>query len=154
MSDDFYKKIFSKNLRYYMELNQKEQIDIINDLGFNKSSVSTWYNGTRLPRMDKVDALAKYFGINRSNLIEERKTNALISSFIQCQAKDEETLVLSYRDLNNINKKKSVVYIKNLLSTQRMEDELRAAHTRTDIEATPEGKQSDLDIMKDDSLWD
>ena len=36
MSDDFYKKIFSKNLRYYMELNQKEQIDIINDLGFNK----------------------------------------------------------------------------------------------------------------------
>lgn len=30
-----------------------------------------------------------------------------------------------------------------------MEDELR-----TDIEATPEGIQSDLDIMNDDSLWD
>lgn len=30
MSDDFYKKIFSKNLRYYMKPNQKEQIDIIN----------------------------------------------------------------------------------------------------------------------------
>ena len=28
-----------------------------------------------------------------------------------------------------------------------MEDELRTAHARTDIEATPEGIQSDLDIM-------
>ncbi len=153
MSDDFYKKIFSKNLRYYMELNQKEQIDIINDLGFNKSSVSTWCNGTRLPRMDKVDALAKYFGINRSDLIEERKNNTSISSFIQCQTKDEETLVLSYRELNNINKKKCMVYSKNLLSTQRMESELLAAHQRTDIEVTPEGIQNDLNIMNDDSLW-
>lgn len=153
MSDDFYKKIFSKNLRYYMELNRKEQIDIINDLGFNKSSVSTWCNGTRLPRMDKVDALAKYFGINRSDLIEERKNNTSISSFIQCQTKDEETLVLSYRELNNINKKKCMVYSKNLLSTQRMESELLAAHQRTDIEVTPEGIQNDLDIMNDDSLW-
>lgn len=153
MSDDFYKKIFSKNLRYYMELNQKEQIDIINDLGFNKSSVSTWCNGTRLPRMDKVDALAKYFGINRSDLIEERKNNTSISSFIQCQTKDEETLVLSYRELNNINKKKCMMYSKNLLSTQRMESELLAAHQRTDIEVTPEGIQNDLDIMNDDNLW-
>ncbi|HIX25271.1 MAG TPA: helix-turn-helix domain-containing protein [Candidatus Lachnoclostridium avicola] len=55
-----------------MSLNRKTQSDIINDLGYNKSAVSTWCNGTRLPRMDKVDALAKYFGINRSDLIEEK----------------------------------------------------------------------------------
>ena len=103
--------------------------------------------------MDKVDALAKYFGINRSDLIEERKNNTSISSFIQCQTKDEETLVLSYRELNNTNKKKSVTYTKNLLSTQRMENELLAAHERTDIEITPEGIQNDLDIMNDEDLW-
>lgn len=73
MVDDQYKRIFSKNLRFYMTQNNKEQIDLINDLGFNKSAVSTWCNGTRLPRMDKVDALAKYFGINRSDLIEEKE---------------------------------------------------------------------------------
>lgn len=73
MSDDIFKRIFSKNLRYYMNLNNKEQIDLINDLGFNKSAVSTWCNGTRLPRMDKVDMLARYFKISRSDLIEERK---------------------------------------------------------------------------------
>ena len=74
MPEEIYKKIFSKNLNYYMERNLKTQTDLVNDLGFNKSAVSTWCNGTRLPRMDKVDALAKYFRINRSDLIEE-KTN-------------------------------------------------------------------------------
>lgn len=74
MSEDAYKKIFSKNLNYYMELNQKTQTDLINDLGFNKSAVSTWCNGTRLPRMDKVEILAQYFKINRSDLIEDKST--------------------------------------------------------------------------------
>lgn len=78
MSEEYYQKIFSKNLRYYMEKNNKSQIDIINDLGFNKSAVSTWYNGTRLPRMDKVDALAKYFGINRSDLIEDKPVDYVV----------------------------------------------------------------------------
>lgn len=72
MVDEYYKKIFSKNLTYYMKLNHKTQTDLINDLFLNKSAVSTWCNGTRLPRMDKVDLLAKYFKINRSDLIEER----------------------------------------------------------------------------------
>lgn len=73
MSEDSYQKIFSKNLNYYMALNGKTQTDLVNDLGFNKSAVSTWCNGTRLPRMDKVEMLAKYFNINRSDLIEEKE---------------------------------------------------------------------------------
>lgn len=72
MGDDLYKKIFSNNLRFYMNQCNKSQIDIVNDLGFDKSAVSTWVNGSRLPRMDKVDALAKYLCIRRSDLIEER----------------------------------------------------------------------------------
>lgn len=72
MIDDQFKRIFSNNLKKYMELHGKSQIDLINDLGFNKSAVSTWCNGTRLPRMDKVDALARYFNINRSDLIEDK----------------------------------------------------------------------------------
>ena len=77
MSDELYKKIFSSNLRKYMSLNNKTQVDLINDLGFNKSAVSTWCNGTRLPRMDKVDALTKYFGIRRSDLIEDKSESKI-----------------------------------------------------------------------------
>ena len=77
MSEETYKKIFSRNLNYYMELNGKTQSDLINDLGFNKSAVSTWCNGSRLPRMDKVETLAQYFRINRSDLIDEKPPDPL-----------------------------------------------------------------------------
>ena len=33
------------------------------------------------------------------------------------------------------------------------ETDVLAAHTRTDVEQTPEGIQHDLDIMKDDKNW-
>ena len=72
MSDDIYKKIFSKNLNYYMQKFGKTQTDMINDLNINKSAISTWCNGTRLPRMDKVQMLADYFKIEKSDLLEEK----------------------------------------------------------------------------------
>lgn len=99
MPEEIYKKIFSKNLNYYMELNGKNQSDLINDLGFNKSAVSTWCNGTRLPRMDKVEALAKYFGINRSDLIEEKLDD---SSLTRKDERDiEKTLEATLSQLEN-----------------------------------------------------
>lgn len=88
MSDDDYKKLFSRNLNYYMDLFGKTQTDLINDLGFNKSAVSTWCNGTRLPRMDKVDALARYFGISRSDLLEDKDTAAVPSYYLNEDAKE------------------------------------------------------------------
>ena len=72
MSDEDYRRIFARNLNKYMEKCNKKQSDIINDLGINKSAISTWINGTRMPRMDKVQALADYFYINKSDLLEEQ----------------------------------------------------------------------------------
>lgn len=72
---EYYRKIFAENLNKIMQLRNKTQSDIVNDLGLNKSAVSTWVNGTRLPRMDKVDLLAQYFHVNRSDLIEEKTDN-------------------------------------------------------------------------------
>lgn len=80
MSDEDYRRIFARNLNKYMEMCNKKQADIINDLGINKSAISTWINGTRMPRMDKVQALADYFGVNKSDLLEEKDSNGLSSS--------------------------------------------------------------------------
>lgn len=65
------KRIFAKNLNYYLDKYGKTQIDLINDLGFNKSTVSTWCNGIKMPRMGTIQTLADYFGIMKSDLIEE-----------------------------------------------------------------------------------
>lgn len=75
MSENEYKKIFSKNLRYYMNKNNKKQSDLINDLGFSSSTISNWCTGEKLPRMDKVQILADYFHINKSDLLEDKSTS-------------------------------------------------------------------------------
>jgi transcriptional regulator with XRE-family HTH domain len=75
MSENEYKKIFSKNLRYYMNKNNKKQSDLINDLGFSSSTISNWCTGEKLPRMDKVQILADYFHINKSDLLEDKSNS-------------------------------------------------------------------------------
>lgn len=72
MSQDEYKKIFAKKLKHYMALKGKTQKDLIEDLGFKSPTVSDWCNGKKLPRMDKLEILADYFGVNKSDLYEEK----------------------------------------------------------------------------------
>ena len=126
MGEDYYKKIFSKNLKKYMDINAKTQIDLINDLGFNKSAVSTWCNGTRLPRMDKVDMLAKYFGINRSDLIEESTTeNELPNYYMNEDARELAQFMFEnpeYKvlfDASRKVKKEDIAFVKQMMDRMR-----------------------------------
>lgn len=73
MATDF-KKIFAKNLSNLLSINKKTQTDLVNDLNLNKSTVSTWINATKMPRMNKVEQLANYFGVEKSDLIEDSTT--------------------------------------------------------------------------------
>ena len=75
-----YKKIFSTNLNYYMSINKKSQNDLIQALKQDKSTVSTWCNGTRLPRMDKIEILANYFNIQKSDLIENKEIHSKLNT--------------------------------------------------------------------------
>lgn len=65
------KSIFATNLKKYMALNNVTRRDLCAALGFSYYTVSDWCNGKKYPRMDKVEILAKYFGIQKSDLIEE-----------------------------------------------------------------------------------
>lgn len=66
------KNVFAKNLSYYMTINGKTRRDLCSVLGVSYSAVTAWVNGQKYPRMDKVDEMAKYFGISRADLTEEK----------------------------------------------------------------------------------
>ena len=66
------KNIFASNLKKYMRLNGKSRNDISEALGISYFTVSDWVNGKKYPRMDKVEMLANYFGIQKSDLIEDK----------------------------------------------------------------------------------
>lgn len=71
MSEQEYAKIISKNLRRIMYEHGKTQADVAKDLKISKATLSSWMNGTRIPRMPNVDMLCHYFNITRVELMEE-----------------------------------------------------------------------------------
>ena len=65
------KYVFANNLNYYMKKYCKTRQDISQALNISYYTVSDWVNGKKYPRMDKVEMVAHYFGILKSDLIEE-----------------------------------------------------------------------------------
>lgn len=66
------KEIMSKNIKYYMDINNKDRNQVCKDLGFKYSTFTDWVNGNKYPRIDKIELLANYFGIAKSDLVEEK----------------------------------------------------------------------------------
>ena len=65
------KHIFSINLKRLMERKGVTRKDVADALGVSYFTVTDWVNGKKYPRMDKVELLANFFGVLKSDLIEE-----------------------------------------------------------------------------------
>ena len=74
MSDLGNKAIMAENIKYYMEKKNKTRNEICDDLGIKYTTFSDWVNGKKYPRIDKIEMLANYFGIEKSDLVEKRNT--------------------------------------------------------------------------------
>ena len=92
------KNIFATNLKRYMALNEKSRKELSEALGISYYTVTDWVNGKKYPRMDKVEMLANYFGILKSDLIEEKadahremqKNNDIITDAVVKMRNDNE----------------------------------------------------------------
>ena len=73
MDESKLRQIFSDNLKRQLELHGKQPVDLVNDLHVPFSTVSNWINAAKFPRMGKIEMLARYLGIEKSDLIEEKK---------------------------------------------------------------------------------
>lgn len=72
MTDEEQKRVFAKNLNRYISLNQKQQKEVANDLGINPTTLNMWCNGNSFPSLGKIQKLADYFRIGKTDLTEEK----------------------------------------------------------------------------------
>lgn len=72
MTDEEQKKIFSKNLRHYVYISGKSQKEIANDLNVNQKTFNGWCTGLSIPKTGKIQKLADYFKIGKSDLLDEK----------------------------------------------------------------------------------
>lgn len=66
------KKIMGKNIQYYMDKYDKTRNDLCNDLNIKYTTLTDWLKGNSYPRIDKIELMANYFGIEKSDLVEEK----------------------------------------------------------------------------------
>lgn len=71
MSNIGNKQTMAKNLNYYIEAKGLEKTQMAQELGFKRSSFYNWCNGTVYPRIDKIEKIADYLGVDKMDLINE-----------------------------------------------------------------------------------
>ena len=69
------KEIFAKNLSFYLVTSGKTQKEVAEAIGVTPTSLNEWMKGKKYPRIDKIEMLARYFRILKSDLIEDKGIN-------------------------------------------------------------------------------
>ena len=109
MSKEWSKEVFSRNLRRYMKLSGKNQKELANIIGVSPTAFNRWLNCDLYPRIDKIQKLADYFGIAKSDLIEDKSQVGDVDKVdLHVRIlKDNEVLELieTYYELNDESKK-------------------------------------------------
>lgn len=72
MNDEEIRRVFAANLNRFLTASGIKQNEIAKMLRVAESTVSSWCSGAKLPRMPKIDQLAQIFGVQRSDLLEEK----------------------------------------------------------------------------------
>lgn len=70
--DERIKEIFTRKLNYYLRLKDRSQADLARAMDVTTSTVSDWCNGKKMPRSDRLQAIANWLNIQLSDLLTEK----------------------------------------------------------------------------------
>lgn len=112
------KDVFAKNLKYYIKKNNITQKELAEAIGVSSPTLNEWIKAKKYPRIDKIDKLANYFKIMKSDLIEDKseykKNNDIIADIIVRLRTDSEFLSL-VETLHKLDSEK-IAGVKNMLT--------------------------------------
>ena len=69
------KLIMAKNIQRYMDRRGISRQQLCDALDIKYTTLRDWLKGITYPRIGKVEAMANYFGCEKSDLIEDKKEN-------------------------------------------------------------------------------
>lgn len=71
MSDKDEKIVFANNLREILNEKGVSQQTLADNIGVSKSAVSFWLSGQKYPSPGKIQKIADYLGVRKSQLIDD-----------------------------------------------------------------------------------
>lgn len=73
MSAEENKRIMARNIKKFMDQKGVTNQQVCDALGFKYTTFMDWIKAVTYPRIGKVEAMANYFGCEKSDLIEDKK---------------------------------------------------------------------------------
>lgn len=105
------KEIFSRNLQRYVSLSGDNQYVIAAAVGVSGGTFCDWMKGRVYPRMDKIQLLADYFGIKKSDLVED-------AGKIELAESQEQKLLLLFNKVPDDKKENFLKMVQLIIETQ------------------------------------
>lgn len=77
MNDSEERRILSRNLRKFMEVQNVDRNKLCEVLDVSYTSVTEWIHGETYPRADKITKLANFFGVPKSALVDDQDNKGI-----------------------------------------------------------------------------
>ena len=71
------KPVMAANIKHYMAVKGVKPKDLSKALGVPYTTVLSWIKAEYYPRIDKIEMMSDYFGILKSDLIEEKQKQSV-----------------------------------------------------------------------------
>lgn len=113
------KEILAKNINKFIAVSGKDRTEIAKALGIPYSTLTDWVNGNKYPRINNIEKMAIYFGVSKSDLIEDfrakQKDNDAMADIIVKLRTNKDLLEVVNKVVSLDNAQ--VNSLKNLLDT-------------------------------------
>lgn len=70
------KEVMSSNIKRYMLERNISRTDLCDAIGVKYTTLTDWIKGNTYPRIDWIERMANYFGIRKSDLVEEHSASS------------------------------------------------------------------------------
>lgn len=123
MSDLGNKAIMAENIQRLMDSRGIDRNTICADLGFKYTTFTDWVKGNTYPRIDKIEKMANYFGVPKSQLVEKHVEDGYYSDSEAAEFAEylrtrpgARMLFSAAKDISKEDMQKAVEYIEFLKS--------------------------------------
>lgn len=92
------KKIMGVNILRYLEERQIDRKEFARIIGVPYSTLTNWINGVTYPRIDKIQKMADFLGIEKADLVEDSKIRHTALT------QQEVDLIAAFRESDEVTK--------------------------------------------------
>lgn len=115
MSDSEMRRLFANRLRHYLNANGYTQADMARYMNVSTATTAKWCTGITIPRVDKIQSICNWLGIEKSDLLD---TNKPPGSHDLLVLAEDALLIETIRSLDSTRKKRLMEYANYLLYQQ------------------------------------